>query len=536
VRWGIVLGVLAGLLWGGSAQAGIYTVHSCSLPSGAPAPIEGWTYSWGEVPGGPGWNVTCSNPLAAEQAISAWAENTWVGTYSRFTFAAPRDTVITGYTLYRYERANSAGGAVGLIEYGGTDGVWLDGCGSLSGPCAHGSQVASLRLSAVNRVRRESFSANQLSVTARCTAYPGSATSCDSGSGAWISIYASQIDLSDAVSPVLAGPPSGSLFDAVAGAAQTVKVVAQDRGGGVATATLLIDGRRVATAVPDTAAAKCVTPYVSPVPCPLESSFHIDLDTRSVPNGAHEVRVEVADAAGNVTRSEARTAIIHNDGAANGFGASRLAVLSGAIRKASRTSPLRRLVDFGQRVDLAGKLTDANGAPIGGAKLVVEDRIDRPGETWQPVGDVVTGADGTWTAAAGSGASRAIRVSYRAFSADPTASAEVVAAVRVRARISLTVAPRRTGPTGRIVFRGRLVGGPGRRHTQVTLYALPGHGRRPIPVAVRTADSRGRFRYAYRFSGAFSNLSYTFQARTRSQTGYPYAPAASKKVVVRVRG
>ena len=81
-------------------------------------------------------------------------------------------------------------------------------------------------------------------------------------------------------------------------------------------------------------------------------------------NGTHEVQVEVADAAGNTIRSAVETVTVQNDGAPNGSRASRLAVLSGKIAKASRTTPLRRLVDFGQKVSLAGRLTDSAGAPI----------------------------------------------------------------------------------------------------------------------------------------------------------------------------
>jgi hypothetical protein len=344
------------------------------------------------------------------------------------------------------------------------------------------------------------------------------------------------MELQDALAPTIVEQPSGPLFEPVAAGAQTVKMAAEDKGGGLASATLLVDGRPVATAAPDAPAQSCAPPYVKPVPCPLASSFHLDVDTRTLGNGAHDVQVEVADAAGNTTRTPSRPVVIRNDGAANGALATRLAVLSGQIVKASRATPLRRLVNVGHKIDLTGRLTDASGVPIAGATLVVDSRIDRPGEPWRRVGDVVTDDGGRWAAAAGSGASRQVRVSYRAFAADPAPATELVATVRVRAGLTLTVSPRRTSPAGRIVFRGRLIGGPGRARTQVTLYAVPGRGRRPIPVTVLSASEDGRFRYAYRFSGAYSNVRYTFQARVKSQPGYPYAAGASKKVTVNVRG
>ena len=127
--------------------------------------------------------------------MSAWAEETAVGTYSRFTFTAPRDTLITGYTLYRYERARSSGGAIGLVEYADGHGASLDGCGSVSGSCVHGSQDPALRLAATNRTsanRSESRSADHHRAGAPRIRTPRRAVTLRSG--AWISIYGAQID------------------------------------------------------------------------------------------------------------------------------------------------------------------------------------------------------------------------------------------------------------------------------------------------------------------------------------------------------
>ena len=209
--------------------------------------------------------------------------------------------------------------------------------------------------------------------------------------------------------------------------------------------------------------------------------------------------------------------------------------MTGRVSGSSRATPLRRLLRYGQKSTMTGRLTDSAGQAIASAALVVESQIDRPGAGWKRVGEVVTAADGTWTAQFESGASRKVRVSYKAFGADAAPSAEVVASLRVRARLSLSVTPRRTSRAGKIVFKGRLAGGPGRARTQVTLYAVPGHGRRLIPVTVLSAGADGRFRYSYRFSGSFSNVTSRFQARVKSQPGYPYADGSSKLVSVRVR-
>ena len=145
-----------------------------------------------------------------------------------------------------------------------------------------------------------------------------------------------------------------------------------------------------------------------------------------------------------------------------------------------------------------------------------------------------TDAKGRFMFRARRGPSRVLRVGYRAFTLDPEPSAVAGVTLNVRAGIRLSVAPRRTTSRGTIRFSGKLLGGPGRSHVQVTLYAVGRVGRQRVPVSVLRTNRKGRFRFRYRFQRTFAPFTYRFQARIERQATYPYAAAGSNRVIVRV--
>ena len=104
----------------------------------------------------------------------------------------------------------------------------------------------------------------------------------------------------------------------------------------------------------------------------------------------------------------------------------------------------------------------------------------------------------------------------------------------MRARIALRVTPRRVANRGRITFRGRLVGGPGKAGAQVTIEAVGRDVRSRVPVTTLRTDARGRFRFSYRFLRSFAPFTYRFRARLMRQASYPYAGGASRIVTVRI--
>jgi hypothetical protein len=551
--------VVVGLQWlVGVAHADIYTVYGCSLPEGGPAPTDGWTAESNHPAASLWWN-TCQDFTARERSMNAdlrnaettpngadWAQG---GDHADWTFHAPSDTVLAGYTIYRHE---SSGGdwldwrGVGWFDdlSGGTE---IGGCSVINGCQEHGSTLPDQPLSGGNQVVRDGTALHWLRISAECSTLP-QPDSCDTrddvandytlirdvGS---VSIYATRMRLRDLVGPMFIDRPSGSLLDTTApiDGIRLARVTAQDGGGGLAGAEVLADGHAIASAVPDTYVSTCAVPYVAVVPCPLRSTFTLQADTTVLTNGFHQLRVAVTDAGGNEVLSDPVIVTVQNDGRPNGSDSTRLATLSARFRGATHDAPLRVAVHFGSPARLGGKLTDASGRPIAAARLNVAFRVHRPGAPWKVANAVTTDSKGDWSVPIQPGPSRDVKVSYQAFEFDAAPAAQVVGTVSVRARVRLTVKPSRVSRHGRIRFLGQLVGGPGRQGTQVALYAVTRTGGGRVPVAVLRADEHGRFAYAYRFSRTLGPVTYWFQANVAAQTGYPYTPWRSRRVWVHVR-
>jgi hypothetical protein len=247
------------------------------------------------------------------------------------------------------------------------------------------------------------------------------------------------------------------------------------------------------------------------------------LDTRALADGVHRFAVGAEDIDGNRTVSGAYAVTIANAVRPNGMGSSRVARLSGRLIGG-------RTVAYGRTPRLAGRLADAAGRPIRRAALDVLERTRVSDAVWRAAGSTVTNDAGRFTIRLAKGPSRDVRVVYRALSSDPQPAAQLKARLTVRAGVRLRVGPHHVPTNGRIVFRGLLLGGPGRKGTQVTLYALD--GARKIPVTVLKADRRGRFRFAYRFRRTFTRARFVFVARVDAQKGYPYAAGQSKRASV----
>ena len=123
---------------------------------------------------------------------------------------------------------------------------------------------------------------------------------CPAGAGtaadmAWFRLYRAAIVLADDTDPAFGSPPAGALFagGTLAGS-QGVSFSAADTGSGVQQATLEVDGSAVSTQT-----LGCSPPYTAIVPCKLSASGTLTLDTATLTDGQHSVRVLLKDASGN---------------------------------------------------------------------------------------------------------------------------------------------------------------------------------------------------------------------------------------------
>jgi hypothetical protein len=118
-------------------------------------------------------------------------------------------------------------------------------------------------------------------------------------------IYSAAVTLSDVHRPALS-PASGEMAGgAWVSGSQALAFTASDVGGGVRWLRVV-----VGAGVVDAAEQPC--DHTQRVPCPLTAGYDGVLDTRTVPDGVHELRLQAVDVAGNVTASEPVTVRIDN--------------------------------------------------------------------------------------------------------------------------------------------------------------------------------------------------------------------------------
>ncbi|HEX7291650.1 MAG TPA: hypothetical protein VF250_11045 [Conexibacter sp.] len=215
---------------------------------------------------------------------------------------------------------------------------------------------------------------------------------------------------------------------------------------------------------------------------------------------------------------------------ANGGGATGQARIEVAFQRADGGTARRVTLRAGRRIAIVGRLTDAAGAGISGARLGAAWRI--AGRGWVARPGVRTGADGRFVYLLPSGPSREVRFTYFAFS--DSRAVELSNVVRAETLAPLTIRADRRRVTGdRVVALGGRVGGAAipRAGLLVALQGYQqGYGWRTFRT-VRT-DRRGRWRTSYRFRSSHGRFG--FRAELPRQGRFPYATSRSAGVFVSV--
>ncbi len=269
--------------------------------------------------------------------------------------------------------------------------------------------------------------------------------------------------------------------------------------------------------------------------------------------GTYVFQAAVADAAGNAASSTRRA-----DGtemalrkAPPPVGPSRTAVgaSEGGRMARAKTRLFARLrwrhrhgasvtVPFDAAASLSGRLLDADGAGLAGRRLRVVSRSSRGALTARRTETVETGPHGGFELTLPAGTSRRVTV---AFSGDRglAEARRPGLALRVRGAAILRAAPRalRTGESLRLWGRVRDRGAPlPRRGKLVAIQYYESTARRWRPVLVVRSDHSGRFRARYRFRYITGTARIRLRAVALAEERWPYAPGASRPVLVRVSG
>jgi hypothetical protein len=252
------------------------------------------------------------------------------------------------------------------------------------------------------------------------------------------------------------------------------------------------------------------------------------LSSRGLSVGRHQVQARAFDGAGQQATASAPVEVLDASlGTANGNPTVRSALIRGGFGKQRRA---RRTVGYGKAAWLRGRLVTPEGGPIGGATLQVASRVPAGNRGFREItgARVVTGADGGFVYRVPPGASRQVRIAYRAYSRDTAFAAQRRFSLRTRAGVRLTVKPTRVRNGARVTFRGRLRGGPKpRAGVIVVLQARQPGGRFRTFRTVRTRRNGGRFSTRYRFSRTTRTTGFRFRALVRKQIGYAYSTGSS---------
>ncbi len=198
----------------------------------------------------------------------------------------------------------------------------------------------------------------------------------------------------------------------------------------------------------------------------------------------------------------------------------------------------RVTVPFGAGAALSGRLLNADGAGLAGRRLRVVSRPSHGALMRRRVATVRTGRHGGFRLALPAGPSRRLTVVYRGEPGLARARRPALA-LRVRGAATLSAAPRslRTGQSLRLWGRVRARGAPlPRRGKLVAIQYYENEARVWRPVLVTRSDHSGRFHARYRFRYISGTARIRLRAVALAEERWPYAPGASRPVLVRVSG
>jgi hypothetical protein len=539
----LVVGVLAALaLPVPSAHAGTYTVSTCKAPDGSAASTSDWTFA-AYAPSIDHWINTCPRGgvrLTLDPDTVHPKDDTLT---ARWT--APANTFIVGYTFWRSAQVGAGSHYfMTQIERRGTIEEWVGP--SCRGDSCTGIGTPSNPLAASNRWdRTPPQPVNAIGLYLSCGYYAADEPDCPKTKPSMdVVMHRADITLSDDLAPSFATAPAGPLLDTTRtlSGQQSVSYQANDRGGGVAGVGLEVDGRVVQTSSVTDTPGTCRTPYTAAVPCPLSTSGSLAFDTGSLPDGDHQVRLRLTDAAGNVTPSPAVTIRTYNTPPDTSCAADPVITTGATLTARSMRVPLsptshpkpvtRLTVEYGRKTQLIGVLQAADGSPIANAPLCIVWRENGTGETFAPLARATTGPDGSYTVAVPPGPSREMLAIYR------VGGGAVIGRAIVQVRPTVTAKPRRHVLHNGSVLRitGKLNGGPyPHRGVVLNLQAIRDGRWQGFANSFRT-DSKGRFSFRYRFTRTLGVQRYRMRIRAYAQAGYPYITGFSKRMTIRVVG
>jgi hypothetical protein len=525
-----------------AAHAGTYQVSTCKSPNGLTASTTDWSFSpyaasidhWvNSCPrGGVRLTLDPDTVHPKDDTLTGW-------------WTAPANTWIVGYTFWRSVQVGAGSHYfMTQIERHGTIEEWVGP--QCRGDSCTGIGTPSTPLAASNRWdRTPPQPVNAIGLYLSCGYYTADDPDCPKAKPAMdVVLHRADITLSDDLAPAFPAAPAGSLLDTSRSltGVQQVSYQATDRGGGVSSVAVEVDGKVASTTAVTDTPGTCKTPYTVAVPCPLTASGTLQFDTSSVPDGDHQLRVLLVDAAGNVTPWGPVTIRTYNtpqdtscvaDPVITAGSTLTARTMRVPLSPTSHPKPVPRLTtEYGRKTQVTGTLKGADGAAIPNAPVCIVWRDGGTGGTFTPLARTTTGADGSFTVALPTASSKDIVAIYR------VGGGAVVGRTYLQVRPTVRAKPRRSvlhnGAV--LLITGRLTGGPyPHRGVVLNLQAIRDGRWQGFANSFRT-DSKGRFKFRYRFTRTLGVQRYRMRIRAYAQAGYPYVTGFSKRMTIRVVG
>lgn len=279
------------------ASAGTYWVHTCRVPNGAAAGIDGWTPSSSGAWVGATENCGAGGALEARLDANIGHNS---GDHAAWTWTPPANTSLASWQLSRAAVA-------GPDQAYGSPGYGLD--------TPAGNIESCLRYygcSAVGDINASGAGSNGLSGFNAGAAWFRMIVTCGGGGACAAGdtrgkLFAARFELLDNQDPVPTGATGQLTQPGTHGGIENLAFNATDLGGGVYRGLVLVDGNVVSSEVLDPNGGACGDQYpagggendfTSRVPCKLSKSANLAFDTRTVSDHQHTLEVRVTDATG----------------------------------------------------------------------------------------------------------------------------------------------------------------------------------------------------------------------------------------------
>jgi hypothetical protein len=583
---GVLAGVACLLAAPSLASAGTFTALSCHGPSGSGIGTYGWavgtptgeyiTYGDGCAGGGAGsFGLTMGpDPESGHNYVN--------GDGNAIKYSVPAGLQILSYSLR-------------LEAYGGP-------CAIQSGQCANGMGDVYVNHTGESDPTYDYRNIGEGSATPTVGAGELSGVNwvvfgvgCDPGQASYYEcpgsnspgfeaqalVSSGSFTLLDSTVPSVTNVSGSLIAGGTLTGTETISFKASDSGGGIYSATVLVDGHQVEQKVPNTNGGLCVDlapgssptmAFAAPQPCPATENVSMSLDTTKLSAGRHQLQVVVTDAAGDEAPAYEGTITVAGSpgsgggstggstggsgglstpigsgsplpsvgpdspaavrGPANGANASDQATLT--ARWAS-TAKEMCTSGYGAADRITGRLTAPGGVPISGASIeVFQTPAEQGAQARLSDTGVRTGPTGEWTLTLPRDVSSStLRFAYLSHLDDTIPAATATLTLRVRAGIALRIVPRVTSVGRKIFFSGVLHGTPiPEGGKQLVLEASSGG--EWIQFNTISTNAMGHYRASYRFKFP-GPITYRFRVVSRHEADFPFLAGASNVVGVHER-